>query len=292
MHAEPYELSSIRFAYCYHAYLRWSTHRLRPHAPLAGLTQPVLAELVAPFNIHVLECTASPTDVRLLVSLKPEESISSCASKLKGKTSRWLRESLNLAEPTNLLSKGYFACTSGKSTTEQVEKYLNQQGEHHGYAKRVVPPVFVQAWTPTTAEEALLSANHAFTRLDFHCVLATWRRHGVFGAPEGKAVSACWRRLQSALKFALLKVSFVADHVHLAVRVHPGVAPGALIVSLMNQAQHFLYAEFPQEVIRAGVERLWQPSVYVGSHGDLASPQIQKYVQHWQAGCGTGVSHA
>jgi len=29
--------------------------------------------------------------------------------------------------------------------------------------------------------------------------------------------------------------------------------------------------------------RLWQPGAYIGSFGDLATPQIQKYVQNWEA---------
>ena len=76
-----------------------------------------------------------------------------------------------------------------------------------------------------------------------------------------------------------------ADHGPSPWHRRAGARRRALLVSLMNQAQDVLYAEFPQEVIRAGVERLWQPSAYVGSYGDLASPQIQKYIHDWQAGC-------
>ena len=34
---------------------------------------------------------------------------------------------------------------------------------------------------------------------------------------------------------------------------------------------------------RAGLERLWEPSVYVGSFGDLATPKIQQYLRNWSA---------
>jgi REP element-mobilizing transposase RayT len=280
---QDYQPPELRFAYCYHAYLRWSTYRRQPRDALAGLDQKILAELAAPHGIHILQCNCSPKDVRLMVSLKPDESISTCTSKLKGRISRWLREALRLDQPVNLVSKGYFACTSGKSTSAEVDKYLDQQGDHHGYMGRVLPPVYVKAYAPGPNEEALVKANHAFANVRFHLVMATWRRHGVFAAAAAEAVARQWLELQPAFRFALLKVAFVPDHVHIAVCPHPGVAPAVLVTELMNNAQRFMFEQFPEEMIGAKVERLWQPSAYVGSYGDLASPQIQAYVRNWEA---------
>ena len=81
---------------------------------------------------------------------------------------------------------------------------------------------------------------------------------------------------------AVLKVSFVPDHVHVAVRVHPSVVPEYLFVVLMNTAQDVMWAEFDLDVIRAAVERLWQPSGYIGSYGDLNSSSISSYVSKWK----------
>jgi REP element-mobilizing transposase RayT len=84
-----------------------------------------------------------------------------------------------------------------------------------------------------------------------------------------------------SLRFALLKVSFLPDHVHVALRSHPGVPPADLVVELMNAAQWVIFERFAKAVIQARVERLWQPSAYIGSYGDLASPQISKYIHNW-----------
>ncbi len=283
MHRTDYTPDELRFAYCYHVYLRWSTHRLRPHMPLARLDQPILQTLVERFGLHVLVCESSPTEVRALVSLRPAESVSACASKLKGQVSRWLREALGAAQPLDLLSKGYFACTSGKSERAQVERYLSSQGEHHGYAQRVLPPLHVEKGGLSEAEEAMLQAKHAHVVLQFHLVLATWRRRGVFAAEEARAVTAAWRGLQGSLRFALRKVSFVPDHVHVAVRLHPAESPAALVVALMNEAQKVIWECFPEAAIGARVERLWQPSAYIGSFGDLATPKVRKYLENWAA---------
>jgi REP element-mobilizing transposase RayT len=242
-----------------------------------------LGILAERFDIKIIECDSDGVEVATLVSLKPTESIAGCASKLKGQAIKWLREALRQDQPSEQFGKGYFAATSGKNTADQVGEYLAGQGEHHGYSQRVVPPVFVETYAPSPACDDRLQPAHACALLRFHIVLTIWRRQGVFGRPEAEAVARCWRKLETEHKFAMLKVSFVPDHVHLAVRLHTSVAPAAIVVALMNAAQALLSREFARSVIEARVERVWQPGAYIGSFGDLATPQVQAYLKRWRS---------
>jgi putative transposase len=281
---QPYQLDELQFAYCYRVYVRWRTHRAKPIAQLAKLDLPTVIEIGKRYDIHILEVNAGTSDVLLLASLLPSETVSACVSKLKGQVSKWLREQLGLSAPANLLSNGYFACTTGQSDTEAVLRYLEQQSEHHGYNQRPRPPVFVQSFTPTSEDEKRIAADHSVTQLQHHVVLSTRWRKGVFGEASGQVVAARWRSLLCEKRAVLLKVSFVPDHVHLALRVHPSVSPAALILDLMNTAQELMWSDFADAVIRAGVDRLWQPSAYLGSFGDLNSPRISGYVKEWEEG--------
>lgn len=184
-----YRVDELRFAYCYHAYLRWCTYRLHPCPALARLDVPALQALANRYAIKVLECRSEPTDVRVLVSLRPQETLSACASKLKGQASKWLREALQMEQPTDMLARGYFACTSGKSRQQQVDAYLPEQGEHHSYTQRQLPPLYLQSYALDATAEADLQAHHACTVLRFHIVMATWRRQGLFGPEEGQAIA-------------------------------------------------------------------------------------------------------
>jgi REP element-mobilizing transposase RayT len=282
MQVRDYQLEELRFAYCYHAYLHWRTHRRKPYPQLANLDHSILHALVEPLGVHVLECVSQRAESRVLVSLRPDEPMSACASKLKGQLSKWLRQRQDQQLPATLLARGYFACTSGGTSTQKVEAYLQAQGEHHGYSTRVLPPVFVQTYQPERESPAWWHAEHACTHLQFHLVLATLGRRGAFGPDEGAAVAARWLELQQPHRFALRKVSFVPDHVHVAVYLHPAEAPARLVLTLMNAGQSLLAARFPAELIRAALPRVWQPSAYVGSYGDLATPQVQKYLERWQ----------
>src|SRR5207302_9482701 len=161
--------------------------------------------------------------------------------------------------------------------------YLDNQGAHHGYNERVIPPVYVKSYRPEEDPEPWWHADHACTYLQFHLVLATAMRRGVFGSEEGAYVSDRWAELQRDHRFALRKVSFVPDHVHVAVLLHPAKAPAELALLLMNEGQRALAERFAEELVRARIGRVWQPSAYIGSFGDLATPQVRKYIERWQA---------
>ena len=280
MFIQPYHRDDLHFAYCYRVYIRWRTHRGKAYPPLARVDQARLTALVSEYGISVLECASDATDVLAQVSLKPTETISVCASKLKGQVSKWLREELHLNLPTDLLSKGYFACTTGKNTRDATQEYLSAQSEHHGYAKRVLPPVYVGNYDFTDDDKARINPRHAFVVAQFHIVLTTSGRKGVFGSREGRQVAAEWLKLRAPLRMALIKVSFVPDHVHVALRAHPAVSPAEIVVELMNVAQEVML----RELVSAGLDRLWHSSAYLGGYGNLASPQIRKYIENWQ-GC-------
>ena len=279
MRKTDYAADDIRFAYANRVYLRWQIYRGRKSEPLTRLDCATMRALTAKYAIHILECETDETEARLLVSLQPGESVSAAEGKLKGQAAKWLRQ-----ESGDRFARGYFACTSGKSTSNQIDAYLQSQAEHHGYANRVQPPVFVKTFGETPDDNARLQPPHAVAYLRYHIVVATWRRRGIFGAQAGDRVSQSWQSLEAIHCFRLLKVSFVADHVHMALRVHPRVVPARIVAILMKAAQDVIWSEFAADAIQASVERLWQPSAYVGGFGDLATPQIAAYIHRWREG--------
>jgi REP element-mobilizing transposase RayT len=282
---QPYHYNEMTFAWCYRVYYRWRTHRRKSNSILPKLTAETFGSLIQPYGIHLLELATDPIDMRALVSLTPQESVSVAASKMKGRASKWLTEQMPV-ESDRHLARGYFAITSGASAADEIEAYLERQGEHHGYADCSRPQVFVRTYEATPETESALQTDHAVTRLRFHIVLATWQRRGVFGQASGQAVSDRWRQLQTDLQLRFEKVSFLPDHVHLAVSLHPAVDPASVAVALMNASQEVLWNQFDRDVIQAGVERLWQPSAYVGSFGDLTSNAISAYVARWEREAG------
>ncbi|NLF72729.1 MAG: IS200/IS605 family transposase [Candidatus Anammoximicrobium sp.] len=284
MQIQPYQLEELNFAWCHRVYYRWRTHRRQPHPAFAHLDRDVLCQLLQPYGIHVLDVTTDEIDLRTLVSLQPTETVSAAAGKMKGRISKWLGEQSQRSQATKSLGRGYFAATTGQSTATAVEEYLERQAEHHGYSNRVRVPVFVRQFERTEESQRILQTDHAVTVLRYHVVLATWRRQGVFGRSSAEAVCGGWRILQADLRMVIDKVSFLPDHVHVALALHPNRSPGEIVVAMMNAAQDKMWDAFADDVVKAGVERLWQASAYVGSFGDLSSNAISGYLERWERG--------
>jgi REP element-mobilizing transposase RayT len=284
MRLYKYQPHEIRFAFCYRVYFSWRTYRAQPISCLVNLKRTTLDALLRAYDVRVLECETNETDLRCIVSLKPVENISGCASKLKGRVSKWLREELKLADPQLILSKGYFACTTGKTRTRVVERYLSLQSDHHGYSQRILPPIFVDQYVLSDKDNNRLTSNHAVVIAKFHLVFSTSGRRGIIGSQQGRRIAQEWLKLQHDMQIALVKVSFVPDHVHIALRSHPVVSPATIAAFLMNAAQEVM----KEELIEEGVDRLWINSAYVGAYGDMSNAQIRRFLENWRDDSGEG----
>ncbi len=286
MKIQPYTQDELEFAWCNRVYFRFRTHRRKAIDSLTRLDKLVFSDLLEPYGIHILEFAADTTDIRLLASLSPCESVSSAASKIKGRLSKWITDCVaygSAVEKQKWLGRGYFATTTGSSTETEVNDYLDRQAKHHGYDRRVNSPDFVQSYAFCEEDQRVLGTDHAATRLRYHLVLATQWRYGVFIKESASAVADCWRAIDSEMKAVIQKVSFVPDHVHIAVALHPTVSPASVATALMNSAQNLMWEKFEGDVVRAKLNRLWQASAYVGSFGDLRSAAIASYVRRWEA---------
>src|SRR5262249_8466091 len=82
MQVSEYQLQELQFAYASHAFLHWRPPGRNPHAPRPALAQTTLPAWVEPLGLHVLECDSRSTETRAMVSLRPDEPLSACASKL------------------------------------------------------------------------------------------------------------------------------------------------------------------------------------------------------------------
>jgi len=276
---QPYQLDELKFAWCYQVFFRWRTWRRVPVPSLAGLTAESLNPRLKQYQVRLLEFGSNPLDIRALVSLQPQESTATAASKTKGQLCTAVGEQVSSNQKT--FARGYFAATVGKSTADEVNNYLEIQSEHQGYDRRPRPATHVAVFVRDAAMQEFLATDHAVTSLKFHIVLATWKRQGVFSAEAAKAMDAHWRDQQVRLRVVFDKFSFLPDHVHIAVEVHPTVSPARLVIELINASQEFAFENFPENVVRAKAERLWQPGAYIGSFGDLTTAAMESYIDRW-----------
>lgn len=277
MFLTPY--THLTWAYQLHYHLCFRTHRRRPvFSNRKQLLVETLDSVCAQHGYHGLSRKARPSDVQLILSLRPDDRISTVLKRVKGESSRVICRELGLQPP--LWAVGYLARSTGRATARAVKAYLERQIEHHGYNDRWLSPVFrFRAAVPKG-----LAVAHASFELKHHLVLATKFRRGVFDSKVGQALVHYWLRVAAKRRFALDQASVLPDHVHLIVRITPKMSIEECALLLMNNGQHFVGTRYPQRLIEAGIDQLWQASAYAGTCGELSTALLKSFLQRQDQG--------
>lgn len=272
-----YHIDRLAFAYRCHAYFRWHTHWRARFPILRELAREKIQEIYP--EIHIAEFRASDQEVVLLAKLRPAESIASAAAKLKRAISRVARSMLNRQNSTKIFGRGYFAATVGSRTRSELDRYLDEQCQHHGYDRRY-DPVWVQTWSEPSNDGWLQSPNSR-TFIGWHLVFCTWDRVPVFGRTIGESFARLIHGRSADLQAYLRKISVVPDHVHMAFRAHPSVAPGELASALLMPMENIVYGQHRGALFGVSIPQLWKPSAYTGSYGELSGGQLRTYIRNW-----------
>ena len=266
--------TTLNWAYQLHYYICFRTHRRRECVAenrSAETLVSALTEICQRHDYRMLESKVYPDHLRCLLSLRPEQAISAAIQTIKANSSRECNQRLGLAAP--LWARGYLARGVGRAPLSVVKQYLDQQSEHHGYDKRVRPPIFRYR-----AEEPVnLSVAHAAFELNHHLVFATRYRRGVFSSELGKTLGDYWLKVAEKHGFAIDRMTIVPDHAHLLVRIAPKISIADCVMALLNNGQYYIGKYQPQALIEAGVDQLWQASAYAGTRGEFTTALIK----HW-----------
>lgn len=271
MYLTPY--TSLTWAYQLHYYLCFRTHRrkrLFTSSEVETTLTHLLSEIASNHDYHLLNHEILPNQVRCLFSLRPSHAVAKVAQILKSNSARELARLFSIP----LWARGYLTRSNGRVRTSAVRSYLEKQPAHHGYANRVLPPVFkYRVQVPM-----ILSASHASFDLTHHLVFSTKRRKGVFTSTVGAALTDYWLRVAAKREFAIDQISIVPDHLHLIVRIVPKMSIEDVALSLMNNGQYFIGREYPELLIVNRMDQLWNGSAYAGTCGDLTTALVMKWL--------------
>ena len=178
-------LTAISWAYQLHYYLCFRTHRRQQIFAAKTASDALLAvvsEICKRHEYHLLDSQTYSDQFRCLLSLRPDQPMSRVIQTIKTNSSRECGLQLRLSPP--LWARGFLARSTGRMRIGAVRQYLDQQAEHHGYASRLLPPVYRYRAT----RPVILEAPHAAFDLSHHLVFATYHRKGVFHFQPGRGI--------------------------------------------------------------------------------------------------------
>ena len=102
---------------------------------VAERSRSLIRELCATNYVDIISGSMSPDHVHLLLSIPPSQSVSKVVQYIKGKTSRKLLQEFEVLRKRywgqHLWARGYFVVTVGNVNSEDIQRYIEKQEEHH-----------------------------------------------------------------------------------------------------------------------------------------------------------------
>ncbi|MFQ7078190.1 MAG: IS200/IS605 family transposase, partial [Christensenellaceae bacterium] len=126
---------TIQKALCAKLYVRlWATHRKIIYGALRAEIGKILRELCERKEVEIIEAHAMPNHIHKLVSIPPNEKVSSFMGYLKGRSTmiifeRYAHMKYKLGN-RHVWSRGYYVSTVGNNK-QAVQKYIQNQEKEH-----------------------------------------------------------------------------------------------------------------------------------------------------------------
>ena len=102
---------------------------------VATRVREIIREICARNYVDIISGSMSPDHIHLLLSVPPNLSLSKVIQYMKGKSSRKLLQEFELLRKRywgqHLWARGYFAVTVGNVNSDDVQRYIEEQAEHH-----------------------------------------------------------------------------------------------------------------------------------------------------------------
>ena len=266
-------------AYQLHYYFCLRTKRNKPifSTSVRGSLEAHLNAICEQGQFHVLESHPAENQLRLLLSLRPEDSVADAAKTIKGNLSRLLCAEYSKLEAGRIWSRGYFAKSIGKVDEDTVAKYIASQAGHHGFLGGSAS--LVCAYQEPYSAAALSYHNHVAFNLTHHIVLESYRHAQIFDDVTGQALIDYWLRVADKKAFQIAQITVLPNHCHLRVRLLPTISVLECILALMNNSWAMMNRDFWGVLKQAAAWDVWEPSFYAATTGDVTTAEIKAYLR-------------
>jgi putative transposase len=275
--------SSLIPAYQLHFYLWFKTHYRRPlllTENSQSLVHDVLSEVCARQHYHLLDTDISKDNLRVLVSLKPRQSVSQTVKFLKGNISRQFglafTDLLRAHSSRSLWARGYFATSSGKVNVTNARKYVDSQAVHHGYQGKWTHPLKFR--NPQFKSPAF-SFEHCLCQLDYHLVVATQNRLPLFDESIAPHLFNYILAIGRKHHFAVDRVGLMPDHMHLIVEAVPSQSVYECVNAILENTRHWMTKRYTGVLKEMNGWDVWQPSFYAATVGEYSTAQVREFLR-------------
>lgn len=126
------------------------------------------------------------------------------------------------------------------------------------------------------------SSRHARYQIAYHFVWIPKYRRVVLKDEVAERLIEVIHEIADKYEVEILALEIQPDHVHLFVSAPPRYSPANLAKLFKGGSGRRLLAEFPELKTICRKDKLWAPSYYVGTAGNVSSEVIKRYIKECQ----------
>jgi putative transposase len=265
---------ALEAAYQLRYYLTFKTHFLKPTLTDAEtLVNNVLGDVCSRQQYHLLDSALAADHLKLLVSLKPAQTVAETIRMLKGNLQNQFRKQLNVSD---LWAKGYFARSSGSVDLERVRLYVDSQVSHHAFSGEWTKPL---KFKDPSFKSPAFSFDHSVAILNYHYAFVTQNRRAVFDEAIAPKLFDYLLEVGKAHLFAVDRIGILPDHMHLLIEGVPSKSAEEYALAVLNCTGDWMERNYVGVLKGTGAWNLWQPSYYVGTVGEYTSAQVSSFLR-------------
>jgi len=171
-------------------------------------------------------------------------------------------------------SIGYYVGSVGKASKISAQRYIDNQGKHHGI--RDLASREVMRWS--NPHPPRLRAAHATFELSYHVVLVTTARISVFDQYIAPKLFNAMVAISETEGFYIERASLLYDHIHMLIKLTPSLSVRACIQEMMAGTWRFMMERYTGVLKNTGAYNLWTESFYVSTVGHATTAQIKSFL--------------
>jgi putative transposase len=273
--------NGVPCAYHLHYHFCFQTKFSRPRFSLPAAEERPAASLESICNnkkYHLLGQSVERDKLYCLISLRPDDVVSAVARTLKSNLAREFN--LQAANPKGnttdsaLWSIGYYVGSLGKASKKAAERYINNQGEHHGIRDKQSR----ESMRWVNPQPPVLRAAHVTFDLTYHVVLVTSKRTDVFDEHIAPDLFNAMIRVSAAKGFYIERMSLLYDHIHALVKLTPSLSIRDCVQDVMNHSWRSMFDKYKGVLKNTGAYNVWTESFYASTVGHATTAQVKSFL--------------
>jgi len=269
----------LRAAYQLRYHFSWCTKRRKPILAtqyLRSKVEETIRRVSENAGYHLLGLDVEPNVVLCLLSLVPSDSPESITRKIKGNVATELRAD----GVHNLWSRGWFVRSNGNVTNEIIQTYIANQIEHHRAAPVENRSTMEKCRHHLDEDiDQIRKSSHAAFQYNVHFVFCVRKRFHFLDPVIGGILVQYLLAVCKRKGWIAWDIEVVWDHVHLLIGLTPTSSPEEVALSLLNNAEFWLFDRYRAAIKMDELETVFQAGYYAGTCGAATTAQIQSFLE-------------